>query len=77
MIAPEKLVTFRKPYADSRRKAIPNTWFAEGMVGIVIRADGDSRYRSRRGMRYLVMWECPDGQTITNYLPAGAIKEIR
>lgn len=94
-IAPETLVTFRKPFAEARRKSNPQTWFAEGVVGMVIRADdlsqltqgprrsgGPGRPRriptpTRREIRYFILWELPNGGTMTNYLPASAIKEIR
>lgn len=85
-------VTFRKAFAEARQAKSHTTWFAEGVTGVVLRVDVAQepvRSATRGGRRTLkptgyrdaskafIEWTRPDGTKMTNYLPLGAIKEVR
>lgn len=85
-------VTFRKAFAESRQAKNAQTWFAEGVTGVVLRVDVQQepvRSATRGGRRTLkptgyrdaskafIEWTRPDGTKMTNHLPLGAIKRVR
>lgn len=84
-------VTFRKAFAAKRQASVPQTWFAEGVIGRVLRVDvirepiraASTRRRTlaptgyRDASKAFIEWTKPDGSTMTNYLPLGAIKAVR
>lgn len=86
-----KTVTFRKAFAESRQRTNEQTWFAEGVTGVVLRVDvqrepiraASTRRRTlaptgyRDSSKAFIEWTTPQGTKVTNYLPLGAIKAVR